>query len=98
MNSDTFFKCVVDSNRRRILEILGDGEKCVNEIVESMGLEQSLVSHHLKVLRECGLVKSRHEGKKVVYSLSTPEIKNVLKTVEKASAEIENVKPHEECR
>ncbi|RLF46238.1 MAG: ArsR family transcriptional regulator [Thermoplasmata archaeon] len=98
MNSDTFFKCVVDSNRRRILEILGDGEKCVNEIVESMGLEQSLVSHHLKVLRECGLVKSRHEGKNVVYTLSTPEIHNVLKTVEKASAEIGNVKPHEECR
>jgi DNA-binding transcriptional ArsR family regulator len=98
MNSNTFFKCVVDPNRRRILEILGDRDRYVNEIAESIGLEQSLVSHHLTVLRKCGLVKSRHEGKKVVYSLSTPEIHNVLETVEKASAEIGKVKPHKECK
>ncbi|HEC89145.1 MAG: ArsR family transcriptional regulator [Thermoplasmata archaeon] len=98
MNIDSFFKCVVDTSRRRILTILMTGEKCVSEIVEETGLEQSLVSHHLKVLKTCGLVKSRQNGKKVLYSLPNPEIKDVFEAAEKVCIKMQDIEPHEECK
>ena len=97
MKEDKFLKCIVDANRRKILKFLGKGEKCVNDIANHLGIEQSLASHHLKVLRDCGLVKSRHDGKKIMYSLSDPEINYALKTIEKISSKIEEVRPNKEC-
>jgi DNA-binding transcriptional ArsR family regulator len=88
MKDDKFLKCIVDANRRKILKFLGEGEKCVNEISEFTGIEQSLVSHHLKMLRDCGLVKARQYGKKTMYSLSDDEIYNIIKMIEKVAYKI----------
>jgi len=97
MNEEKFLKCIVDNNRRRILECLGSSEKCVNEIVELTNLEQTLVSFHLKALRKCGLVKSRREKKKMMYRISHQRIIDALKFIKEVSSEIKVWKDSDEC-
>ena len=58
-----------DQNRLRILDALRHGERCVCRLTESLELGQPLLSHHLRVLREVGLVRDRREGRWVHYSL-----------------------------
>jgi ArsR family transcriptional regulator len=51
-------RAVADPLRWRILSLLGGEEMCVCHLVESLGAPQSLISHHLRVLREAGLVET----------------------------------------
>lgn len=67
-------KVLADETRLAVLRQLLDGAKHVGEINDSLGLEPSLLSHHLKILREAGLVESERDGKAVLYRLS-PEVK-----------------------
>ncbi|QDT94610.1 ArsR/SmtB family transcription factor [Gimesia aquarii] len=67
-------KVLADETRLAVVRQLMDGPKHVGEINESLGLEQSLLSHHLKTLREAGLVIGDRDGKAVLYSLA-PEFK-----------------------
>ena len=57
-------KALADPTRLRILSLLSryEGEVCVFEIVESFTLEQPTISHHLRILRDAGLVDSRKRG------------------------------------
>lgn len=64
------FQALGDENRLRIIEVLQSGEQCVCDLQSSLDLGQSLLSHHLRVLREAGLVRSRREGRWVHYALS----------------------------
>ncbi|MCL5995484.1 MAG: metalloregulator ArsR/SmtB family transcription factor [Chloroflexi bacterium] len=59
-----------DPNRLRIFASLRSGERCVQDIGFEVGLPQNLVSHHLSVLREAGLVKTRRDGHWVCYSVN----------------------------
>lgn len=61
-------KVIAEENRLKILCTLKNGELCVCDIWENLDLSQNLVSHHLKVLREAGLIESRKEGLNVMYS------------------------------
>lgn len=63
------FNAVAEPRRREILDLLAEGERTVNEIGAAMGISQPLVSKHLKVLREVGLVRSRTEGRNRLYRL-----------------------------
>jgi ArsR family transcriptional regulator len=63
-------KVVADPTRLSVLEILLEGPKRVGEINALLGIEQTLLSHHLKVLREAGLVEAARAGKAVVYRLA----------------------------
>ncbi len=83
------FNALSDPIRLEILEFLRKGEKCVCEIVPHLGLVQPLVSRHLKILKEAGMVRGRKEGTKRLYSVVdsriykvvdalTPEMVNVL--------------------
>lgn len=74
MDESKFLRCVTEESRRTILKFLGNEEKCVCEIVDFIGKEQSVVSHHLASLRNCGLVESRQDGKRVLYKVINPEI------------------------
>lgn len=67
-------KVLADETRLAVVRQLMDGPKHVGEINESLQLEQSLLSHHLKTLREAGLVIGDRDGKAVLYSLA-PEFK-----------------------
>lgn len=70
-------KAVGDEHRLEILRMLQDGERCVCEIHEPLCLPQNLASHHLKALREAGLVNTRRDGRKIIYSLNTEKFKVV---------------------
>ena len=85
MSVDNFLKCIVDDNRKKILMHLGEKDYNVTEIVNKLKIEQSLVSHHLNKLKCCGLVRTKQDGKNIVYSLTDPEIYVILKKVEKLS-------------
>ncbi len=65
----SFLKVVADETRLKIIFLLKKNEKCVCEIVDFLGLPQNLVSHHLKVLREEGIVTFKKKGLQVIYFL-----------------------------
>ncbi|MGL5149540.1 MAG: ArsR/SmtB family transcription factor [Clostridium sp.] len=62
-------KALSDSNRLKIIDILSCGEKCACDILDHFDFTQPTLSHHMKVLMECGLVKTRKEGLWSHYSL-----------------------------
>jgi len=62
-------KAVSDASRIRILEILCDGERCVSELVDRLGLDQPKVSHHLAILRSAGILRARRDGRHINYSM-----------------------------
>lgn len=59
-----------DETRLRIMESLLKEEKCVSELVVEMGKQQPHVSHHLRILRDAGLVEGVREGQRVCYRVS----------------------------
>lgn len=68
------FKALSDETRFKIMVLLSDGELCVCNIEESLGLSQAKVSRHLTVLRHSGLVKTRRQGQWMHYSIAEPEV------------------------
>lgn len=63
-------KVLADNTRLAVLEILMEGPRHVGELNAFLGLEQSLLSHHLKVLRKEGFVDATRDGKSVLYRLA----------------------------
>ena len=63
-------KALGDSNRLQIVQMLSDGEKCGCKLLERFEITQPTLSHHMKILCECGLVKARKAGKWSHYSLN----------------------------
>ncbi len=64
-----FFKALGEEMRLKIVGMLLPGELCVCELMDELGLSQPAVSHHMKVLKQAGLVRDRREGKWIHYSL-----------------------------
>jgi DNA-binding transcriptional ArsR family regulator len=71
------FNAVAEPRRRQILELLADGERPVNDLVETMRLAQPQVSKHLRVLREVGLVDVREAGRQRLYRLNGRPLKPI---------------------
>lgn len=63
------FQALSDPKRLRILALLRDGEQCVCDLTDALDVAQSLLSFHLKSLKEAGLVSDRRDGRWVYYSL-----------------------------
>ncbi|CAG7644008.1 ArsR/SmtB family transcription factor [Paenibacillus allorhizosphaerae] len=74
-----FFKALAHPLRIRILEVLCEGDKNVNELQAILGTEGSAVSQQLAVLRNKNVVSGTKEGTSVIYSLRDPLIKDLLK-------------------
>jgi len=72
------FKVFGDSTRIRILFVLFDKEVSVGEIAEQLGMNQSAVSHQLKVLKQAKLIKNRREGKSIYYSLADDHVRTII--------------------
>lgn len=72
------FKVFGDSTRIRILADLFSGEKNVSEICDDLEMNQSAVSHQLKILKVSKLITSRREGKAMIYSLADDHVKTIL--------------------
>ncbi|HKD89235.1 MAG TPA: metalloregulator ArsR/SmtB family transcription factor [Streptosporangiaceae bacterium] len=64
------FEVVAEPTRRRILDLLLAGELAVGELVTSLAISQPAVSQHLRVLREAGLVSSRTDAQRRLYSIN----------------------------
>jgi DNA-binding transcriptional ArsR family regulator len=74
-----FFKALAHPMRIRILELLSEGNKNVNELQSILGSEGSTVSQQLAVLRSKNIVNGIKDGTTVIYSLRDPLIKDLLK-------------------
>jgi DNA-binding transcriptional ArsR family regulator len=72
------FNALSDPIRLEIVAFLRDGEKCVCEIVPHLNLIQPLVSRHLKILKDTGIVKYRKDGTKRMYAIVDQQIFGVL--------------------
>jgi DNA-binding transcriptional ArsR family regulator len=73
----TAYAALAEPSRRRILDLLRDGERSVNDLVSRLGLSQPGVSKHLRVLREAGLVEVRPEGRRRWYGLRPAPLEEV---------------------
>lgn len=74
-----FFKTLGHPARIRVLELLSEREHAVAEMLPEVGVEAANLSQHLAVLRRAGLVATRREGSSVVYSLTSPEVAELLR-------------------
>ncbi len=71
------FNAVAEPQRRRILDLLAQGERSVSELVAGLGLSQPQVSKHLRVLREVGAVHVRDDGRRRLYRLNGAALKPI---------------------
>jgi DNA-binding transcriptional ArsR family regulator len=101
------FNAVAEPRRRQILDVLAGGERPVNDLVTVLRLAQPLVSKHLRVLREVGLVDVREEGRQRIYRLNGRSLKPIIDWVkpyersweqrfERMDAVLEELKEEEE--
>lgn len=72
------FKVFGDSTRIKILYCLFEKERSVNEIATTLNMNQSSVSHQLKILKTNHLIKNRREGKTIYYSLDDLHVYNII--------------------
>ncbi len=72
------FNALSDPTRLEILEFLRTSEKCVCEIIPHVTLIQPVVSRHLKILRDSGLVRDRKDGTRRLYSITEPKIFEII--------------------
>lgn len=76
------FQALSDEKRLRILEVLSTGERCVCDVQADLRVSQSLLSFHLKVLKDAGLVSDRRDGRWVQYSLDTDALEDLAVRLE----------------
>jgi ArsR family transcriptional regulator len=81
------FAALADPTRFALLKRLRSGERRVGELCEATRLAQSLISFHLKALRDAGLLRSRKEGRTIWYSLDEAGIARLRRLVESLGAE-----------
>jgi len=72
------FKVFGDSTRLRIMVTISENEMSVLNIAETLNMEQSTISHQLRVLRQNKLVRVRREGKQIYYSLDDDHVKKII--------------------
>lgn len=75
------FNAVAEPKRRQVLEVIGTDELAVNEIVERLGWNQPMVSKHLAVLKQVGLVSERRIGRQRLYRINPERLKPIYEWV-----------------
>ena len=78
-----FLKIISEKNRLKILCLLKENKKCVCEIWRCLKLPQNLVSHHLKILKDFGLISSKKKGVKIFYKINRKIAQKYLKLLNK---------------
>ena len=84
------FKALGDPKRAMIVDMLSCGELCACMILEKFEMSQSTLSHHMKLLCECGLVKGREEGKWTYYSLNADIVSKTKQFFDDITSDKEN--------
>lgn len=88
-------KALSDANRLIIIEMLTGGEKCGCELLEELRVTQPTLSHHMKVLSDCGLVNARKDGKWQHYSIRCERFTEYKEYI--ASIACVNIGKNENC-
>src|SRR3954453_11948841 len=73
----TAFEVLAEPTRRRILDLLREDERSVNEIVDRLPLSQPGVSRHLRVLRDAGLVNVRQDAQRRLYAVNSAPLAEI---------------------
>ncbi|HET8720352.1 MAG TPA: metalloregulator ArsR/SmtB family transcription factor [Candidatus Nitrosotenuis sp.] len=86
MKVPALLKCICEETRFNILEILQkNSEMSVNDLATKLKKDQPLISHHLRALKECNIVKSRENGKMTMYSIASKDLAKLVSDITKAS-------------
>ena len=88
------FKALADINRLMIVDMLSCGELCACEILEKFHFTQPTLSHHMKILCDCGIVNGRKEGIWTYYSLNGENVQKFRAFLEEATTAKENCVCH----
>ena len=78
MDESRLLKAIADPNRLKILDILSCGEQCACDLLEHFDFTQPTLSHHMKILMECGLVESEKKGTWTHYSLNLQKANQMM--------------------
>lgn len=76
---DEIFKALADPVRRKILELLGEGDMAAGDISSHFNITKPSVSRHLAVLKSSGLVSAKKSGQKIIYSLETAAVREIMR-------------------
>lgn len=77
------FRGLANPARRKVLSLLSKGEVSASDLLSGLKVSQPALSMHLRVLRDCGLVKQRAQGNRRFYSLNTPAIRKAQQWLSK---------------
>lgn len=92
-NTVEIFKALSDGTRIKIIMLLSRQEMAVCELIEALKLSQPAVSHHLKILKQAGIVKDSREGKWMFYSIDNKNFEANIRLLEQLFVTVqENVK------
>jgi len=80
------FKALADTNRVMIVDMLSCGELCACNILEKFNFTQPTLSHHMKILCDCGLVIGRKQGIWTFYSLDDAKVKEFKKILDRVTS------------
>ena len=72
------FKIFGDSTRIKMLFVLCESEVCVADLAIALDMTQSAISHQLKILKQSKLVKTRREGKSIIYSIADDHVRSII--------------------
>jgi len=72
------WSAIADPTRRKILQLLRHGELSAGDIAVNFDLSQPTVSHHLSVLKQAELVKSRKDEQRIIYSINTSVVEDLM--------------------
>lgn len=77
-SSSLTFKALADPTRRRILDLLRDGDLSAGDLAAEFDMAKASVSHHLNLLKQAGLVRVRRQGQHQIYTLHTTVFQEAL--------------------
>lgn len=89
------FKALSDTTRLEIVDMLSCGELCACKILEKFHITQPTLSHHMKILCECGLVNGRKQGKWIYYALDEKTVRDFRAFLAEVTSDKENCVYHE---
>lgn len=92
------FKALCDPRRQQILELLRGGEICACKLTEALGMPQSSLSYHMKILCESGIVVGREEGKWTHYRISSQGSARAVSLLQEITGAAEGQNPCGCCK
>jgi len=101
MNNELFAqisKALSDPNRLQIIQMITTQERCACKLLEHFDITQPTLSHHMRILSDCNLIKTRKDGKWSHYSMNVDTLDAYKKAVDQLCGSAEAFSSEEDCR